>query len=125
MSAAGSRVTLLTMPRPDEWLKTESTGPRRIELEDLLGRTPVQLDEAGLAELLSGQTVLVTGAGGSIGSELCRQVARFGVGHLVCVDVSEFAIYQLEQELREAHPQMRGSTTPPTSARSSGCGRSR
>jgi FlaA1/EpsC-like NDP-sugar epimerase len=104
-----SGVTLLTMPRPDEWLKTESTGPRRIELEDLLGRTPVQLDEAGLAELLSGQTVLVTGAGGSIGSELCRQVARFGVGHLVCVDVSEFAIYQLEQELREGHPQMRGS----------------
>ena len=109
MSAAGSRVALLTMPRPDEWLKTESTGPRRIELEDLLGRTPVQLDEAGLGELLAGQTVLVTGAGGSIGSELCRQVARFGVGHLVCVDVSEFAIYQLEQELREAHPQMRGS----------------
>ena len=109
MSAAGSRVALLTMPRPDEWLKTESTGPRKIELEDLLGRTPVQLDEAGLSELLSGQTVLVTGAGGSIGSELCRQVARFGVGHLVCVDVSEFAIYQLEQELRGAHPQMRGS----------------
>jgi len=109
MGAAGSRVTLLTMPRPDEWLKTESAGPRKIELEDLLGRTPVQLDEAGLADLLSGQTVLVTGAGGSIGSELCRQVARFGVGHLVCVDVSEFAIYQLEQELREGHPQMHGS----------------
>jgi FlaA1/EpsC-like NDP-sugar epimerase len=52
--------------------------------------------------------VLVTGAGGSIGSELCRQVARFGVGRLVCVDVSELAIYQLEQELREAHPQMHG-----------------
>jgi FlaA1/EpsC-like NDP-sugar epimerase len=109
MNAEGSRVALLTMPRPDEWLKTESAGPRRIELEDLLGRTPVQLDEAGLADLLSGQTVLVTGAGGSIGSELCRQVARFGVGRLVCVDVSEFAIYQLEQELREAHPQMAGS----------------
>ncbi len=109
MSVAGSRVALLTMPRPDEWLKTESTGPRKIELDDLLGRTPVQLDEAGLADLMSGQTVLVTGAGGSIGSELCRQVARFGVGHLVLVDVSEFAVYQLEQELREAHPQMRGS----------------
>jgi FlaA1/EpsC-like NDP-sugar epimerase len=107
-SAAGSRLTLLTMPRPDEWLKTESGGPRKIELEDLLGRTAVQLDEAGLAELLSGQTVLVTGAGGSIGSELCRQVARFGVSRLVCVDVSEFAVYQLEQELREAHPQMNG-----------------
>jgi FlaA1/EpsC-like NDP-sugar epimerase len=109
LQSGDAGVTLLTMPRPDEWLKTESTGPRRIELEDLLGRTPVQLDEAGLADLLSGQTVLVTGAGGSIGSELCRQVARFGVGHLVCVDVSEFAVYQLEQELRETHPQMRGS----------------
>ena len=106
MSAAGSQLALLTMPRPDEWLKTESTGPRKIELEDLLGRTPVQLDEAGLSELLSGQTVLVTGAGGSIGSELCRQVARFGVARLVCVDVSEFGVYQLEQELREANPQM-------------------
>jgi FlaA1/EpsC-like NDP-sugar epimerase len=103
-----SGVALMTMPRPDEWLKTESTGPRRIELEDLLGRAAVQLDVAGLSELFSGKTVLVTGAGGSIGSELCRQIARFGVARLVCVDVSEFAIYQLEQELREAHPQMQG-----------------
>jgi FlaA1/EpsC-like NDP-sugar epimerase len=101
-------LTLLTMPRPDEWLKTDSPGPRRIELEDLLGRTPVHLDEAGLSELFSGQTVLVTGAGGSIGSELCRQIARFGVARLVCVDVSEFGVYQLEQEMREAHPQMHG-----------------
>jgi FlaA1/EpsC-like NDP-sugar epimerase len=101
-------VTLLTMPRPDEWLQTEAGAPRRIELEDLLGRNTVQLDVAALAGLFSGQTVLVTGAGGSIGSELCRQIARFGVGRLVCVDVSEFAIYQLEQELRQAHPQMQG-----------------
>jgi FlaA1/EpsC-like NDP-sugar epimerase len=108
VGAAGSRVTLLTMPRPDEWLKTDAPGPRRIQLEDLLGRAPVQLDEAALADLLSGQTVLVTGAGGSIGSELCRQAARFGVRTLVCVDVSEYAIYQLEQELRAAHPQMQG-----------------
>jgi FlaA1/EpsC-like NDP-sugar epimerase len=69
----------------------------------------VQLDVQGLSELISGQTVLVTGAGGSIGSELCRQIARFGVGRLVCVDVSEYAIYQLEQELRQAHPQMQGA----------------
>ena len=66
------------------------------------------LDEKGLSQLLAGQTVLVTGAGGSIGSELCRQIARFGVSRLVCVDVSEYAIYQLEQELRAAHPQMQG-----------------
>jgi FlaA1/EpsC-like NDP-sugar epimerase len=108
MGTAGTGVALLTMPRPDEWLTPEGTGPRRIELEDLLGRAPVQLDVAALADLFSGQTVLVTGAGGSIGSELCRQVARFGVGKLVCVDVSEYAIYRLEQELRQAHPQMQG-----------------
>ena len=106
--SAEAGLTLLTMPRPDEWLKTETAGPRRIELEDLLGRTAVHLDEAGLSELFSGQTVLVTGAGGSIGSELCRQVARFGVARLVCVDVSEFGVYQLEQEMRGAHPQMHG-----------------
>lgn len=107
--AAEAHITLLTLPRPDQWLQPESSGPRKIELEDLLGRAPVALDVEGLAELFSGQVVLVTGAGGSIGSELCRQVARFGVGRLVCVDVSEYAIYALEQELRRAHPQMQGA----------------
>ncbi len=107
-----ARLTLLTLPRPDQWIQGhgqgDGTAPRRIELEDLLGRAPVQLDVAGLSAMISGQTVLVTGAGGSIGSELCRQIARLGAARLVCVDVSEYAIYQLEQELREAHPQMRG-----------------
>ena len=106
--ASEARISLLTLPRPDEWLKAESTGPRKIELEDLLGRAPVALDVAGLAELFSGQVVAVTGAGGSIGSELCRQIARFGAGTLVCIDVSEYGIYQLEQELRRSHPQMHG-----------------
>ncbi len=108
MGASEAGLPLLTMPRPDEWLRAEAGQPRRIELEDLLGRAPVALDEKGLSDLIAGQTVLVTGAGGSIGSELCRQIARFGVARLVCVDVSEYAIYQLEQELREAHPQMQG-----------------
>ena len=108
MGASEVGLPLLTMPRPDEWLRAEVGQPRRIELEDLLGRAPVALDEKGLSDLIAGQTVLVTGAGGSIGSELCRQIARFGVARLVCVDVSEYAIYQLEQELREAHPQMQG-----------------
>ena len=108
-NAADAGIVLLTMPRADEWLRAQATGPRKIELEDLLGRDAVQLDVAGLAELFSGQTVLVSGAGGSIGSELCRQIARFGAARLVCVDISEFAIYQLEQELRQAHPQMHGA----------------
>lgn len=108
MQSSPPGLTLLTMPRPDEWLQSESASPRKIELEDLLGRQAVELDTQGLAELFSGQTVLISGAGGSIGSELCRQIARLGVARLVCVDASEIAIYKLEQELREAHPQMQG-----------------
>ena len=108
LQAADSSVSVLTMPRRDEWLQTESPGPRKVELEDLLGRASVQLDVSGLSDLFAGQVVLVTGAGGSIGSELCRQIARFGIARLVCVDISEYAVYQLEQELRRAHPQMQG-----------------
>ena len=101
-------LTLLTMPRPEEWLRTDSTSPRKIELEDLLGRPAVALDMRGLEGLFSGKTAFVSGAGGSIGSELCRQIARLGVARLVCVDASEIAIYKLEQELRATHPQMKG-----------------
>ncbi|MDR0479903.1 MAG: polysaccharide biosynthesis protein [Burkholderiaceae bacterium] len=122
LSSAGAGLNLLTLPAADEWLRTGSeraaashgaagsassaSGLRRIQLEDLLGREPVQLDMRGLAGLFSGRTVLVTGAGGSIGSELCRQVARFGVARLVCVDQSEYATYQLEQALRHEYPAM-------------------
>ena len=101
-------LALLTMPRPDEWLRSNGVSPRKIELEDLLGRQAVELNMQGLASMFSGQTVLVSGAGGSIGSELCRQIARLGVARLVCVDASEIAVYKLEQELQEAHPQMQG-----------------
>ncbi|MDO5691863.1 MAG: nucleoside-diphosphate sugar epimerase/dehydratase [Pseudomonadota bacterium] len=109
MRWSGSGLNLLTLPTADELLRPGSTGKlRQVRLEDLLGRTPVQLDAAGLAGLFSGATVLVTGAGGSIGAELCRQVARLGVARLVCVDVSEYATYRLEQELRQAFPAMEG-----------------
>jgi FlaA1/EpsC-like NDP-sugar epimerase len=114
-SGADAGLNLLTLPAADEWLRTgtgdaatgvTTGGLRRVQLEDLLGREPVQLDMHGLAELFSGRTVLVTGAGGSIGSELCRQVARFGVARLVCVDQSEYACYQLEQALRREYPAL-------------------
>ncbi|MHB0920824.1 MAG: UDP-N-acetylglucosamine 4,6-dehydratase family protein [Thiomonas delicata] len=108
--ASDARLALLTLPRADDWLHAGSAGanaaPRNLELDDLLGREAVQLDVRGLSELLAGRCALVTGAGGSIGSELCRQLARFGVGRLVCLDVSEFAIYQLEQELKARHPEL-------------------
>lgn len=105
---SGTALNLLSMPTAEHWLNQSATDLRRVELEDLLGRTPVQLNAGDLAEWLSGQSVMITGAGGSIGAELCRQVSRFGVAHLVCVDVSEAAIYTLEQELRSAHPEMQG-----------------
>ncbi len=106
--ASDARLALLALPRADDWLQPGGSAavPRSLELDDLLGRAAVQLDVRGLSDLLAGQCVLVTGAGGSIGSELCRQISRFGVGRLVCLDVSEFAIYQLEQELKARHPDM-------------------
>lgn len=108
LQSSQAGLTLLTMPRPDEWLRNDGSSPRKIELEDLLGRQAVELNVQGLASLFSGQTVFVSGAGGSIGSELCRQIARLGVARLVCVDSSEIAVYKLEQELQQAHPQMQG-----------------
>jgi FlaA1/EpsC-like NDP-sugar epimerase len=104
---AGAGLNLLTLPSADELLRPGAVAAlRQVRLEDLLGRHPVRLDEQGLSGLLRAQTVLVTGAGGSIGSELCRQVARFAPARLVCVDVSEYAIYRLEQELSRSHPAL-------------------
>jgi len=77
---------------------------RAIELDDLLGRDPVELDEAGLRAILEGRTVLVTGAGGSIGAELCRQIARFAPSRIVLFDHSEFALYSIHQEFRDQRP---------------------
>lgn len=79
---------------------------RSVELDDLLGRDPVRLDDAGLKEQLSNKVVLVTGAGGSIGSELCRQIARFSPKKLVLFEASEFALYNIEQELKQKFPQL-------------------
>ncbi len=79
---------------------------REVRLEDLLGRAPAHWEESGLEEHLSGRTVLVTGAGGSIGSELCRQIARRRPRALIGFDQAETALYQIEQELREWFPDL-------------------
>ncbi len=72
---------------------------RPVEVEDVLGREPVEVDFTSIAEYLRSEVVLVTGAGGSIGSELCRQIARIGPGKLVLLDNAEPALFEIEREL--------------------------
>jgi FlaA1/EpsC-like NDP-sugar epimerase len=97
-----ANVRPLTVPSFDDLMsgKVAVSQIRKVELDDLLGRDPVILDTAGLHRLIDNRTVLVTGAGGSIGSELCRQIARFAPRRLIFFEQSEFALYQIEQEFR-------------------------
>lgn len=95
---------VLTVPGADELQQGARERVRDIQPEDLLGREAVVLDEAGIAEVLGDKVVLITGAGGSIGSELCRQVARYGPRQLVLYELSEFNLYSIEQELGERFP---------------------
>jgi FlaA1/EpsC-like NDP-sugar epimerase len=104
--ATEAGLKVMTVPSFDDIMtgKVTVSQLRQVELDDLLGRDPVVLDSAGLSSLLAGKVVLVTGAGGSIGSELCRQIARFGPSRLVLFELSEYALYQIDQEFRSAHP---------------------
>jgi FlaA1/EpsC-like NDP-sugar epimerase len=104
--AAGLRV--MTVPAYADIVsgKVSVSQLREVELDDLLGRDPVQLDDARMSGFLKGRTVLVTGAGGSIGSELCRQIARFAPGRLVLVEQSEYALYSIAQEFHDQHPEI-------------------
>ena len=76
---------------------------REVEYEDILGRSPVHLDWTSIGHYLEGKTVAVTGAGGSIGSELCRQILRFKPAALVLIEANEFNLYRIDQELRGAN----------------------
>ncbi|BCA34288.1 polysaccharide biosynthesis protein [Bacillus thuringiensis] len=73
---------------------------RDVQVEDLLGREPIQLDDAGIGEKITGKTILVTGAGGSIGSEICRQVMKYKPGKIVLLGHGENSIYNIEMEMR-------------------------
>jgi len=101
-------VAALTVPSYEDLVSGNVTVSqlRPIELDDLLGRDPVDLNTRGLADWLRGNTVMVTGAGGSIGAELARQILRFEPACLVAFEASELALYTLEQELGTA----RGAT---------------
>jgi FlaA1/EpsC-like NDP-sugar epimerase len=103
-----AKVSVLTVPSLDNVAGGKLVAPkiRKVAVEDLMKREPVTLDDAGLHELLTGKVVLVTGAGGSIGSELCRQIAARQPSMLVLFEQSEYAMYKVDGELREAFPEM-------------------
>jgi FlaA1/EpsC-like NDP-sugar epimerase len=98
-------VTVKTVPRITDILEQPLLAQmRNVQVEDLLGRDPVQLDAESIRRKVQGKCVLVTGAGGSIGSELCRQLGRFGARSIIGFELSENNLYHLEQELIERHP---------------------
>jgi FlaA1/EpsC-like NDP-sugar epimerase len=98
--ATKAGLQVLTIPSIEDILsgRIAISQVRRVELEDLLGRERVQLDTEGLHRLLTDKVVMVTGAGGSIGSELCRQISRFSPRLMVFYEISEFALYSVGQE---------------------------
>ncbi len=80
---------------------------KNVEIEDLLGRKPVKLDRTEVAEFVKGKRIMVTGAGGSIGSELCRQIASYAPECLVLFELSEFNLYDVSRKLRNSHPELK------------------
>jgi FlaA1/EpsC-like NDP-sugar epimerase len=95
------KVKVRLLPRMVDLVRGEVdiTDVRDVSPEDLLGRDPVQLDTTALKGFLDGRVILITGAGGSIGSELCRQIATYGPRCMVLFDISEFALYTLREEM--------------------------
>ena len=101
-AAQRAGLTVKTLPGLTELVSGDSgltTQLRPVQVEDVLGREPVEVDLDGIAGYVSAEVVMVTGAGGSIGSELCRQLARLGPARLVLVDHSEPALFEIDREL--------------------------
>lgn len=102
-------VPVKTIPSLSEILdeKVIVSHIRNVEVQDLLGRTPVELDRKSIEEFLAGKAVLITGAGGSIGSELVRQLLHCRTEKLILVERSEFALFNIENEIKASCPQCR------------------
>jgi O-antigen biosynthesis protein WbqV len=101
-------LTVRQAPRPTALADPDKPRPvelRPVAIEDLLNRPQVPLDRDAMARLIQGRRVIVTGAGGTIGSELARQVAGFGPGTLILLDNGEYALWQIDLELAETHPE--------------------
>ena len=105
LKAAGYRLLRLPSLREvDE--TTAETDVREISVEELLARQPIRLDHKLVRELVTGKRLLITGAGGSIGSEICRQVAAFGCSHLTMLDQSEPALFTIDRDVSARHARL-------------------
>lgn len=107
-TATSEGMTLARMPKLTDFRAAEGEvlATRPVEISDLLGRPQTPLDRDAMAQLVSGKRVLVTGAGGSIGSELARQIAGFAPSRLVLVDSNEYALYLIDREIAELEPDL-------------------
>ncbi len=99
-----SRLPSMTELRSDVETATTSLQDQPIALEDLLGRPETILNREAIGELIGGRRIIVTGAGGTIGAELVRQIAALGPSHLTFLELSEFNLYKIEMEIRETFP---------------------
>jgi len=108
-SCKNANVTFKTLPSIGELIDgTLSISQiKNVEIEDLLGREPVVMDKELIGGYLTGKRVLITGAAGSIGSEICRQVALFEPAKLILLDQAETPLYEIEKELTAAFPELR------------------
>ncbi len=105
-AAQAEGLSVQRAPSPTALTEADRINLRPIPIEDLLNRPQVTLDHAGMARLIGGRRVLVTGAGGSIGSELARQVAELGPAEIVLLDSSEYALWQIDLEFSELFPAL-------------------
>ena len=98
-------VKIRVLPSVADIIKNKSLlqNLRDVEIEDLLGREPITLVNENIGELIKGKSILVTGGGGSIGSELCRQIAKFNPSRLIIFDIYENNLYNIEMELKQNH----------------------
>jgi len=101
-------VDFRTLPKVKDLMsgRVGAQALREVAIEDLLGRDPVSLDWQRIEQAIKGRMVLVSGAGGSIGSELCRQIARLNASALVLVENNEYNLYTIERALKKDHPEL-------------------
>jgi len=106
--AAGVNAKVFIVPGIEELMcgRVEIDAMRPVEVEDLLGREPVHIDTAHVHQVFAHRTILVTGAGGSIGSELCRQLAKFEPKRLILLEISEFALYSITEWFSFYYPNL-------------------